>query len=213
MTILWDWNGTLLDDAEPIAALTDKVFRENGYRGTTLEEYRWLFRFPVHDYYRDMGVPEEDFDRMAWIWTDASVKALGVPGLRSDTLSVLRRFREAGFRQVIVSAAEQSQLETQLGFHPELAPLLDEVNGLGDIYAVSKIQLARDYLERTGTPASEAVFIGDTTHDAEVAKALGLRCILCEGGHQSPEVMQSAGFPVVESLSGAADLLLGSREA
>jgi phosphoglycolate phosphatase len=41
--------------------------------------------------------------------------------------------------------------------------------------------------------------IGDTLHDYEVACALGVRCILTEGGHHPPERLRTAGAPVVES--------------
>ena len=56
-----------------------------------------------------------------------------------------------------------------------------------------------------------AVMIGDSLHDAEVARALGTRCILVARGHQSRETLLEAGVPVVDSLRKAADWVLAQK--
>ena len=43
--------------------------------------------------------------------------------------------------------------------------------------------------------------IGDTNHDFEVARELGIRCILVADGHQSEERLKETGAEVVSSLS------------
>jgi phosphoglycolate phosphatase-like HAD superfamily hydrolase len=40
-------------------------------------------------------------------------------------------------------------------------------------------------LDSYGIERRRAVFIGDTTHDAEVARTLGVSCVLLSTGHQS----------------------------
>ena len=56
-----------------------------------------------------------------------------------------------------------------------------------------------------------AVMIGDSLHDAEVARALGTRCILVARGHQSRETLLEAGVPVADSLRQAADWVLAQK--
>ena len=86
--------------------------------------------------------------------------------------------------------------------------MFDEVLGLNNQLAVSKVHLAVDYLARTGEKAEDCVFIGDTTHDAETAKAIGCRCFLIEGGHQERAVLDTAeNATVVGSLGEALELL------
>ena len=53
----------------------------------------------------------------------------------------------------------------------------------------------------------EAVFIGDTLHDAEVAEEIGVDCLLVASGHQHPERLRSAGVPVAEDLGAVLDFL------
>ena len=43
-------------------------------------------------------------------------------------------------------------------------------------------------------------FLGDTAHDAEVARAIGCRCYLISGGHQEDAVLAQARVPVLRSL-------------
>ncbi len=201
MTIFWDWNGTLVDDVATVVEINNQVFARHGYAPTTAEEYRRLFRFPVIEYYRDLGVTDEDFRIIAREWNEGFVQAFHRVQLKRDVPETLQRFHRAGFRQVIISASQRDQLQVQVRQYPQLAGMFDAVLGLHDVYAVSKVQLARDYLARTGIDPAQALFIGDTTHDAQVAEAIGCPCRLIAGGHQVDEVLQTAGVPVLGSLT------------
>lgn len=201
MTIFWDWNGTLVADVPLVVRVNNEVFARHGYRQTTQEEYRRLFRFPVIDYYRDLGVKDEDFPAIAREWNEGYVAGFHEVPLAPGAVEALRRFRQAGFRQVIVSASQRDQLRRQVDSFPALRGMFDEVLGLHDVYAVSKVQLAKDFLARDGADASDAVFLGDTNHDAEVARAIGCRCYLIAGGHQNNEVLAHSGATVLKSLT------------
>lgn len=201
MTIFWDWNGTLVDDVATVVQVNNQVFARYGYPPTTQEAYRRLFRFPVIEYYRDLGVTDEDFRAIAKEWNEGFVQAFHQVPLKKDVPETLRRFRQAGFRQVILSASQREQLQVQVQQYPELQGMFHDVLGLEDVYAVSKVQLAKDYMARTGTDPADALFIGDTTHDAQVAAAIGCPCRLIAGGHQVDEVLRGAGVPVLQSLA------------
>ena len=207
MTVLWDWNGTLIADVPHVVRINNVVFRSYGYRDTTEEEYRALFRFPVKDYYLDYGVTEEDFQAIAREWNELYVKGFAEVPLAPHVAETVKRFQKAGFRQVILSASQVDQLRAQVVRFPELDGIFEEVLGIGDVYASSKVQLAKDYLARSGIDPSDAVFIGDTNHDAEVAQAIGVRCLLISGGHQTDEVLMKANATVLKSLQDVYDIL------
>lgn len=57
--------------------------------------------------------------------------------------------------------------------------------------------MLRAALEETGTNASEAVMIGDTSYDMEMARAAGLRAIGVSWGYHRPEVLHAAGAHVI----------------
>ncbi|MBE5803491.1 MAG: HAD family hydrolase [Clostridiales bacterium] len=201
MTIFWDWNGTLVDDVDTVVRINNQVFARHGYPPTTAEEYRRLFRFPVIEYYRDLGVTDEDFRIIAREWNEGFVAAFPQVPLKKDVAETLRRFHAAGFSQVIISASQQDQLRAQVKQFPGLNGVFDAVLGLNNVYAVSKVELAREYLARSGVDPANALFIGDTTHDAEVAAAISCPCRLISGGHQMDTVLATAGVPVLQSLT------------
>ena len=203
MTVLWDWNGTLIADVPHVVDVNNLVFAAHGYRDTTAEEYRSLFRFPVKDYYLEYGVSEEDFQVIAKEWNQKYVEGFEHVPLAPHVPETVKRFQQAGFRQVILSASQVDQLRDQVSRFPELKGVFDEVLGIEDVYASSKVQLAKDYLARSGIDPKETVFIGDTSHDAEVAAAIGVRCLLISGGHQNDDVLKKTGATVLDSLTDA----------
>lgn len=200
MTILWDWNGTLVADVPLVVQVNNAIFVTHGYRQTTEEEYRRMFCFPIRSYYTALGVSDEDFPTVAREWNAGYVAGFDAVPLSPFAAETVRQFHDAGFRQVIISASQVDQLRDQVRRFPELDGMFDEVLGLGDVYAVSKVQLAKDYLARSGIDPKDAVFLGDTNHDLEVARAIGCRCYLIAGGHQEEGMLRSCGATVLGNL-------------
>ena len=59
--VLWDWNGTLLDDVTLCVDALNRLLARHGYaRQYDLDGYRKIFGFPIRDYYLRAGF---DFDR------------------------------------------------------------------------------------------------------------------------------------------------------
>ncbi len=200
MTIIWDWNGTLLDDAAIAVATDNEIFRRYGIPLLTLETYRQHFRHPVADFYEEVGVPRKLFPKLAEEWSPIYETLSRDCPLRKGSEDVIRRLHDAGFRQAIVSASPVEVLRRQVAGYPALAAMMDDVEGLGDAYGASKVALAKGYLERKGI--RDALFIGDTTHDAEVARAAGCPCLLVQGGHQTPDIILASGAEVFPDLEG-----------
>lgn len=206
--VLWDWNGTLLDDLAYAIGVRNRVFPLFGLPTIdSLEEYHRQFTFPVRAYYERAGVTDETFDAVAHAWMDEYVRGSALIPLHGDALATIARFRAAGLRQVILSASQRGILMEQLALY-ELENGFDEVLGLGDIYAGSKEAVGRTYLERCGISPAQTVMLGDTLHDAEVARAVGASCVLIARGHQDRARLQTAGAPVAASLAEAAELVL-----
>lgn len=206
--VLWDWNGTLLDDLRYAIGVRNRTFPAFGLPGlSSVEAYHRVFTFPVRAYYESAGVTDQNFEAVAHAWMAEYVRGFGGVSLHGDALETLERFKQAGVKQVVLSATKRDMLESQLARFP-IRAYFDEVLGLGDIYAGSKEAIGRAYLSGCGVAPEESVMIGDTLHDAEVARAMGTRCILVARGHQSREKLLSAGVPVADSLRETATLLL-----
>ena len=199
--IIWDWNGTLLDDAAYGLDVTDRLLRME-----TVEHYRERFGFPVIDYYASLGFDHFIFPDVAVIWMDEYMRGDASIPLQKDAVRTAERFRDHGIQQVIVSASKLENLKAQLKLRPQF-DFFDPPCGLSDIYAGSKVDIARAWMQRRSVSPDETLLIGDTLHDLEVARAVGCRCVLVENGHQSKERLQAAGARTFPNLTAIADWL------
>ena len=53
--IIWDWNGTLLDDVELCSSIMNNLLRKESLPEISIEKYREIFTFPVEEYYKLAG--------------------------------------------------------------------------------------------------------------------------------------------------------------
>ena len=206
--VLWDWNGTLLNDVAYGISVRNRTFP--AFQLPTIEsieDYHEQFTFPIRLYYERAGVTDENFVAVAHAWMDEYVRGFYSVPLHTDAQDVLERFRKAGMKQVVLSATKRDMLEEQVNQFP-IRPYFDELLGLGDIYAGSKESIGKTYLQFCEIRPEETIMLGDTLHDADVAKAMGTRCILIARGHQSLKTLMTAGVPVTTSLEAAANLIL-----
>lgn len=205
--VLWDWNGTLLDDVEYAMGVRNRSFPAFGLPEIhSVEDYHRQFTFPVRTYYERAGVTDENFVAVAHAWMDEYERGFASVPLHADAIETLKWLRAAGMKQVVLSATKRDMLERQLRQFP-IREYFDEVLGLGDIYAGSKEAIGTAYLSGCGIAPELTLMIGDTLHDAEVARAMGTRCVLVSRGHQSRETLLEAGVPVAGSLREAMRIL------
>lgn len=197
--VIWDWNGTLLADIDHAVATVNQLLVEEGLPPTTVDQYKKMFGFPVIDYYRKLGfqVSMERFkeisERFQQIFHDGLDQCELWPGVRD----VLSEIKKSGRRQSVLSASEHNLLQWSLKkfdvFH-----LFDHVMGIADKMATSKVEFGHKLMDLAKIPAEQTVLIGDTDHDLEVAKALGIDMILVEHGHQCPTRLRDIHHTVVK---------------
>lgn len=206
--ILWDWNGTLLDDLAYGIDVRNRTFPAFGLPAMpSVEEYHRQFTFPIRTYYERAGVTDENFVAVAHAWMNEYVRGFAAVPLHEDARDVLERFHQAGVQQVVLSASKRDLLREQIASFG-IEGYFAEILGLDNIYAGSKEEIGKAYLNRCGIQPQETVMLGDTLHDADVAKAMGVGCILIARGHQSVQTLHSSAFPVVLTLAEAADMVL-----
>ena len=198
--IIWDFNGTLFADVDAGIESVNTMLRERSLPEIeSVDAYREIFRFPVIDYYRDLGFDfdAEPFDVLAPIWIDLYNKNSADAPLQEGSIEALEAFREMGVSQLLLSATEINMLKGQLETLG-ITEYFDAIMGLDNIHAHSKKAIALDWMEKN--PSARPLFIGDSLHDAEVASAVGGDCALVANGHQSSQRLKESGFPVFSSL-------------
>ncbi len=209
MTVIWDFNGTLLDDGHISFDLTNKQLVGCGYKPMKdMVEYKNKFCFPVQNYYKNVGFNFDDhpFDILAVEYQDMYTQEYKKSDLHQNVKQVLQQLNQKGVRQIILSAAKKDILNEQLE-HYGIKHYFDTILGLDDVYANSKVQMAKKWMEQTNFDGSNAIYVGDTTHDFEVAQELNVKCILFTGGHQSDEILKNTGAHVITNLTQVLNLV------
>lgn len=200
--VVWDWNGTLLDDLDLCLSALHELSKPRGIPLVELETYRDTFTFPVVEYYKALGFDPspEAFEEAAREWVK-----MYADNVYSDTwlydgaLDTLGRLRDAGVRQCLVSAHQHDMLLAAVR-HFGVFEYFDTIRGLRDHYAESKVDLGKQWLTEMNPPREAVLMVGDTLHDFEVANELGVRCLLVAQGHQSERRLRATGAPVLASI-------------
>ena len=196
-TIIWDWNGTLLNDLQLCLWCINTMLGKRGLPLLDTESYRRVFGFPVSRYYQRIGL---DLEREPFADLAEEYMALYQPNslscpLQEGAAETLRALQVQGIRQVLLSASNKSYLMEQLASHPELDGVFSAIWGIDNIHAAGKTDLARALAEQEDL--SCALMVGDTPHDAEVARAMKTDCVLLCCGHKDAASLHACGVPVL----------------
>jgi len=199
--IIWDWNGTLLNDTQLCVHTINELLVRRDLPVLTVPNYKEVFSFPVENYYQKIGFDfqEEPFEVPALEFISIYNEQVNECKLHHDSLRVLNYFQSVGIRQFVLSAMQQDVLEDCL-VQQNIRQFFEHVSGLDNHFAVSKIENGHRLIKEMQLDPSELVLIGDTIHDFEVATELGCQCVLVTNGHQSKEVLQKSGVLVIDSL-------------
>ena len=199
--VIWDWNGTLLNDIDHSIVSINKVLRKYDKPEIDLNIYLREFDFPVRDYYERIGFDfkEIPFEVVGTEFIKEYYANWQVCQLSKDALYVLESIKAAGLSQSILSAAGVDRLEECTSFF-NIQGYFTELTGLNHHYANSKLDVAKEFMERSKLDPARVLFVGDTTHDYEVASAIGTDCILYLNGHHPEEKLRGCGVPIIHSL-------------
>ncbi|MEU8299450.1 HAD hydrolase-like protein [Micromonospora sp. NPDC048909] len=204
--LVWDWNGTLLNDLSLVVASTNAVFATVGGPTVTADEHRVRFRRPVADYYAEVlgqAVDDEQFGKLDRIFHDAYRSGLTTCELAADARDAMAAW-----------PGDQSLLS--MWFHEELVPTVHtygltrhfvRVDGLrGTVGGDRKAESLRLHLAELDVDGGSVVLIGDSIDDADAAAAVGGRAVLYTGGFTDPARLRASGHPVADTLTEAVTL-------
>jgi phosphoglycolate phosphatase-like HAD superfamily hydrolase len=198
--LVWDWNGTLLDDLDLVVAATNASLASVGGPRITADEHRRDFCRPLSRYYSNVlgrQVTTDEFGQLDRAFHAAYRAGLADCRLTADAL-------------VAIGSWSGSQSLLSMFFHHELVPVvrrhglvehLRRVDGLRDpVGGGSKAPHLRAHLEALSIRGDECVLIGDSVDDAEAATAVGARIVLYAGGITEAGRLRATGLPVATTL-------------
>lgn len=189
-SLIWDWNGTLLDDVEVNLKVVNEMLSRRGLKQLNLLEYKELFCFPVQSFHKRIGfdLEREPIEMISVEYHTIYKSYESDISLNADTTLVIDSLIDKGIDQYILSAAMKSDLMKNLS-HFDIASKFKGIYGVSDIYAAGKVEIGKQLMHDHFLDPQRTLIIGDTLHDAEVAGSLGVKYLLFSGGHNSNNLL------------------------
>lgn len=205
--IIWDFNGTILDDVQTGIDCVNVLLKKRGLATIPDKDYyKDIFGFPIIDYYSRLGFDfeKESYHTLAVEWVDLYLKECKKAPLNPGVTEALEMIKKAGLPQYILSATEQNMLKGQLS-DLGIQDYFEGTSGLDNIHAGSKTSLGEEMIKRI--KPKKALLIGDTTHDYETAQKMGIDCVLYSGGHMKKSTLSECGCRIIDSFDELVEII------
>jgi phosphoglycolate phosphatase len=187
--VLFDWDGTLADTAEASYRCYVRTFSELGIpfdREIYARTYspNWYLTF------RALGLGEEHWSRadQRWLAHFANEQVELLDGARH----VVETLTARGLATGIVTSGSRERVERELEFHGLTAHLHERVYGCEVKEKKPHPEGLLLCLDRLRIHAEEAVFVGDSPEDIEMARAARVYSVAVTGGYPNREALLAA---------------------
>ena len=205
--LVLDFNGTIIDDVDLCLNILNHLLEERNYKKVSLEEYKHIFTFPIKKYYINAG-----FDLEKYSFTSISCEFISLYQKASLNCKLYEGINELidkcnnnRIKVVLLSASQIDNLKEQTD-HFGLSEKFEAILGTSTIEAASKVEIGKNYFK--DKQDKKILFVGDTTHDAEVASAIGADALLITHGHQARDILLKANpLKVIDSFKEVEDIL------
>ncbi|MDR2009832.1 MAG: HAD family hydrolase [Bacteroidales bacterium] len=199
-TIIWDWNGTLLDDLENNIEIVNIILSRRNLRLLTKDSYRRIFSFPVFDFYKKIGLDmeKETLAEISEEYMKLYSERFKYNRLNEGVEQILDDLKNRNIKSYILSATNHTDLKNQVD-EMKITSCFKKIVGNTNIEGKSKIEKANELVKNEFIDPAETLVIGDTLHDLEVAESVKSNCVLLSSGHQQ---LQSNGkYNLIDKLS------------
>jgi len=205
--IFWDWNGTILDDANAACSAVNIMLEKRQLPLITFQQYKEYIDVPIVRFYEKvMDMSNENMESLSVEYDSLWRKNLRNSPLSLGATDILKKLSEAGAEQYIFSSSRNELIDPFLQSF-DIDKNFKAVLGAPDRYVGSKAERTRDYIIKNNIPLNEILFVGDMLHDSEVAEFVGADCVLISSGHQSEAALKASGRRVFPSLQKLSDYL------
>ncbi len=203
-TIIWDWNGTLLDDVDVNICVVNKMLADSNIKTISKEYYRSVFTFPIFDFYNNLGFKVNNnpslFKDLVKKYNILYREHLYSGSLFPNVKHTLQYLKELGINHIILSGQNQQDLDYQVDFF-NIRNYFQIVRGSEKEDASDKKQHLYNILNCQNLSYQEIMIIGDTVFDWKLASDCGISCILFSHGHQNEQTLSLTPAKVFPYLS------------
>tara|TARA_B100001769_G_C21815623_1_gene443586 strand:- start:41 stop:685 length:645 start_codon:yes stop_codon:yes gene_type:complete len=199
--IVWDWNGTIVNDAWVFVDVMNFFLKMKGLPKTSLDDYKKNFGFPIQNYWKTLGFKfnNKEFNLLNKSFIEEYQKRIFLPKLQPGIVDLIKKINRFKIKQFVLSASENSLLHKSVGFY-KINSLFEDIVGVDNLNAVGKISLAKVLFKKNNLHLNKTLVIGDTKYDLDVAQALGCSALLVSHGHIEHKRLLDLKVPLVQSV-------------
>jgi phosphoglycolate phosphatase len=199
--IIWDWNGTLINDVWLAVEAMNKMLAKRHLPGIDSKKYKEIFDFPVTKYYLKLGFDfsKESFEELTVEFINGYYQCFNKCKLNEGVEVVLKKISDMGIHQSILSASKEDVLIEKIRYFG-IDKYFCRIMGLENHYAESKVEEGKEWIAELNLNPQDVLLIGDTIHDYDVSKHMGCDCLLVANGHNSYERLAKLGVEVISTL-------------
>ncbi len=182
--IVFDWDGTLIDSVSRIVRCFLETFGELGLPRPSESHIKNLIGLPLGQAIQrlapgaDHRVVERGAEVYRRFWLDES---LPLSPLFPGVLDLLNRLIEQGHTLAVATGKSRVGLEREQRHH-KISHLFRFSRCAGETAAKPDPAMLLEILAESGVDAREALMVGDTTMDLEMAHAAGVGAVGVRGG-------------------------------
>ena len=196
---VWDFNGTILDDSWASLAAVNSMLESRGMDRMDFQKYGSLIETPIIRFYEktfDLGkIP---FETLLEEFEAGYAQNSGLVRLADGINEVIYGLDGMGVRQVILSSLQGRAIEGWLEAFG-ISRYFESVLGALDNLAGEKTARGLKWARAAGAGSANCVMIGDTLHDLEASRKMGVGCIMAAWGHQDKALLRGCGAPLAAS--------------
>ena len=158
--IIWDWNGTLLDDRWLTISAMNNVLARRSMDELTEDRYLQLFTFPVIEYYRRLGFDfeKDSFSELGTEFINEYNTRAFEPKLHDSIIDLISELSKNGVSHSILSASSQKILDKLVEYH-NIGHYFKAVLGQDNHYAYGKIETGKMWIKKSGIGAKHTCLL------------------------------------------------------
>jgi phosphoglycolate phosphatase-like HAD superfamily hydrolase len=214
---IFDWNGTLIDDAEANWQASNETFKIFNRTPLTFEQYQEMMDFPILHFYVRAGISADEylgkFEEASGAFINHYKNLAMTRPLRRGATELFDWLLDQDYKLMILSNFVQHELDAQIA-HYHIGHYFTHVSGN---YAFNETEHSRTnklerlvaYLKDKEIDKSASFIIGDSLEEPDLAHRLNLRAFSVSWGCFSRARLQATTTEaVIDELADIKEKLL-----
>lgn len=175
--IIFDWSGVIKDSAEDHLFAVNKIFQYFGVEPMTLTELQENWVQP-HMVFYNKYLPELSNEQQAIIYKKAIMER--APKIYQNIAKLIKELQSNDIKMVVISSDLTETITPELVIFDLDGVFLEVVSNVHD-----KIETVKNLINKYNFNKSETVIIGDTNHEIEAGKLVGIKTVAVTWGFTS----------------------------